>query len=221
MDDLDDLMAELRAGAPHAEESTTISRQRRRAPGRRLLVTGGAGLLALFLTIGVAASFTSSGPESAPLPTHTTVAVAPDPTDMFTTPTPLQWKPVIEQLDQRRGLALIKRDAMMLLTVSALDSPALATDQALVASLRDEGAYVREYPLRVLSVSEQYVTVGERHPRAMLTVTDVLGAYDIVDAKGRVLRHVPARGERTWNVELRSTLASGWLFVSAVNAASA
>lgn len=190
-------------------------------PRRRLLVTGGAGLLALVATIGVAAGLARPGTDPVAVPTHTTLAVAPDPTDMFSTPTPLQWKPVIEQLDRRRGLALIKRDAMMLFTVSDLDSPALATDQALVASLRDEGAFVREYPLRVLSVTEQYVTVGERHPRAMLTVTDVLGAYDIVDAQGRVLRHVPARGERTWNVELRSTLASGWLYVSAVNAASA
>lgn len=224
MDELDDLMTELRAGAQRDDASEPITAPRRRLPGRRVLVTGGAGVLALLLTAGLAAQFFPGGASPmatpAPLPTHTTVAVDPNPADMFSTPTPLQWQPVIEQLDRRRGLAFIKRDQWMLMQVDALESPALASDQALINSLKDEGAYVRSFPLRVLSVTEQYVTVGERHPRAMLTVTDVLGAYDIVDAQGKVLRHVPARGERTWNVALQSTLASGWLYSSSVSAVS-
>jgi len=224
MDELDDLMTELRAGAQRDTPGAPLPTARRRLPSRRVLVTGAAGTLALLLTLGLGTRFLQPGTEpgamTAPLPTHTTVTVDPDSADMFSTPTPLQWQPVIEQLDRRRGLAFIARDALMLLSVDALESPALASDQALITSLKEEGAYVRSFPLRVLSVTEQYVTVGERHPRAMLTVTDVLGAYDIVDGQGKVLRHVPARGERTWNVALQSTLASGWLFASAVSAAS-
>lgn len=223
MDDLDDLMATLRAGAdpdaaPDAPRDAPAAARRR--PTHRMLVTGGAGTLALLVTIGIFTALARAEAPAAPLPTHTTVTVEPNPADMFSTPTPLQWRPVIEQLDRRRGLALIKRDPLMLLQVDAIESPALATDKALIISLKDEGAYVREYPLRVLAVTEQYVTVGERYPRAMLSVTDVLGAYDIVDAQGAVLRHVPARGKRTWNVELQSTLVSGWLYASSVSAAS-
>lgn len=165
-------------------------------------------------------------PEGAPapskpvaIPTHTAVAVDTG-TAFAVTPSPLQWKGIVEQLDRTRGLAFMHAEPMELVMVYADGSPARSTDMAMAQMLRNSGAHAASFPLRVTSVREQYLTVGERTPRAMLTVVDVMGAYDIVDARGRVLRHVPARGERTWNVELERSSLFGWVYVSAVNATS-
>lgn len=185
-----------------------------------MLGIGAVGVIAAMVAIAVASFLGSRGVAPVPVPARHTVSIAPS-NDMFSTPTPLQWKPVIEQLDHARGLALMQRDIRMIAMADVIDSPSMTADTSLIMSLLAQGAAVRTYPLRVLSVTEQYVTVGEKRPRALLTVTDTMGAYDLVDKDGHVLRHVPARGKRTWSVELRSTALWGWQYYSALNARSA
>lgn len=182
-----------------------------------MLIGGGA----LVAVLGVAALLPKDAPttEAVPIPTHT--ARAADTSTAFAmTPSPLQWQGIVEQLDRTRGLAFMQAEPAALLPVYATNAAAAATDQAMAQALKNAGAHAGSFPLRVRSVHEEYLTVGERVPRAMLTVVDVMGAYDIVDDQGVVLRHVPARSERRWHVELERSPLWGWVYVSAVSAAS-
>lgn len=154
---------------------------------------------------------------SKPTP-HTTLSIPAAKLQDGRDPLPLQWKPVIESLDVKRGQAFIARDFMTLLEVDVTESPAYKADSAMIELLRQGQAFVDEVPLRVVSVEEQFVTVGEKEQRAMLTVTDDMGAYNIVDKSGTVLRRVPARGVERWSVELQNDSVFGWRYVSVTTA---
>lgn len=182
-----------------------------------LLIVGGVLVGVLGLAV-VLPKDPAPTPKLLTPPTHT-ARVVDSATTFAATPTPLQWKAVIEQLDRRRGLAFIHAQFREFYNIDADGSAALNTDQAMTMALRDVHAHAETFPLRVKSVTEQYVTVGERVPRAMLTVVDAMGAYNLVDAQGKVVRHIPARGERSWNVELERSPLWGWVYVSAVSAA--
>lgn len=187
---------------------------------KRLLIIMAAVLVALLglsAISGLVAGATRPPAKRASQPVITPSA-APT-VDMHKNPGPLQWKPVIEQLDLRRGRMFMDQGNLDVLTVDALSSPAFNTDDMLLKRLQRAQAHLRSYPMRVISVTEQYSTVGEHEARALVTVVDELGAYDIVDAQGRLLRSVPARGRATWNVELRNT-TWGWVYVSSVRAAT-
>lgn len=152
-----------------------------------------------------------------PVPTH---RPARSTVDTQAVPAPTGWRAVVEELDRRRGLAFMHGSMEELRSVDYAPSSALTSDVAMMTALVRAGAHARAFPIRVKAVREEYVTMGGQEPRAMLTVTDVMGAYEIVDASGKVLRHVPARGERQWHVALRHSSARGWLYASAISAAS-
>jgi hypothetical protein len=64
-------------------------------------------------------------------------------------------------------------------------------------------------------VRHAVVEVQEREregDRARLRVVDVLGAYEVRDAAGELVRRVPARGEAPFDVQLVRTPA-GWRLV--------
>ncbi len=177
-----------------------------------------AAALALLLALSALSNLVrgAAKPVAAPAPTLPTASSAAA-VDMRRTPGPLQWKPVIEQLDLRRGHMFTEPGNDDVLTVDAVSSPAFNTDDMLLKRLQRAHAHLRTYPMRVISVTEQYSTVGDREPRALVTVVDELGAYEVVDGRGRVLQTVAARGRATWNVELRNT-AWGWVYYSSIRA---
>jgi hypothetical protein len=78
-------------------------------------------------------------------------------------------------------------------------SAALATETARLQQLLDERLVVRGLELELVRVDPLSAT-GDH---AVLEVTDRLPGYDLLDAAGRLLEHRPARGARTWRVELR------------------
>lgn len=224
MDRLDSLVRELRetAGTEAGSSATTTSDSRvrrsrhtaaRSTPDRRRWLLLGLALLGLGAALLRGLAVTPINPVPAQRPASPSV-------DMQAVPTPTDWRAVVEELDRRRGLAFMHGSMEELRSVDYTPSAALTSDGAMMAALVRAGAHARAFPLRVTAVREEYVRVGGQEPRAMLTVTDVMGAYDIVDASGKVLRHVPARGERRWHVALRLSSPRGWLYVSAISAAS-
>lgn len=241
MDRLDNIMQGLRANAAQnagdaAHDTTTRSRHPQpRTPARgtavhsvaRLPQGGGkrvllvvAVVIVAVLVLGLLSGLARGGAHTTMVPSAAAkVPVTAPARGFMQAPTPLDWKPIIEQLDIRRGRLFMDREAVAILQVDAVPSSAGSTDEALVNALRKAHAHLREYPMRVISVAEQYVTVGEEEPRAMLTVVDELGAYDVVDDRGRVLRTVPARGRARWNVELQNRGPVGWVYVSAIRTA--
>lgn len=244
MDRLDAIMADIRSRATREEATTpqvpqsppTTTRSAAGAPGfigrhRKGLILGAIALFilpSLFSAGRQAVSEAlagSRGPQASATPTasptRSFVTFTESGTvDMFAVPTPLQWKPVVEQLDARRGLLYMRGTfpigaSFDLDTVAATKSPMRKIDRLMLEMLDAKGWHASGFPMRVISVTEQYVTQGERYPRAMLTVVDELGAYDILDEHDRVVRHVPARPRTTWNVELLNSEYSGWVFMSA------
>jgi len=221
MDRLDTLVRELRASAgadtdaPNPRPPKPATRPRWRRP---LFIVLGI-IAGLVLVAAVLPDDQTAGEAHPAAPQHTQRAVEA-PLDMHATPSPLQWAAVVEHLDHMRGLAFMRGRIAELLLADYSPSPAFSADESMLYALMEVHAHAASFPLRVKAVREEYVTVGEKIPRAMLTVTDEMGAYDIVDANGKVLRHVPARGARTWHVELQRSTLAGWVYVSAVSAAS-
>lgn len=217
MDRMNAVLQELREKSQHEAEqqpprSTSDTSKRKRIVVIALAVLVGAVLIVPRFASGAA-------PEGQATPTpHTTLSMSPAGGQDGGAPLPLQWKPVIESLDVHRGQAFIARDMMALADVDVPESPAWKADASMVAMLEQAQVFVSENPLRVLSVEEEYVTVGEKQQRAMLTVTDEMGAYNIVDRSGAVLRRVPARGRQRWSVELQNDSLLGWRYVSVTTA---
>ncbi len=188
---------------------------------KRWLLIAGAVIVALLAVsiIGGALSGSAKPVQGTRTPPHSIPAPTAPVVNMHKTPSPLQWQPVIEQLDLRRGRMFMDQGNYDVLTVDQVSSPAFNTDQMLLQRLQKAKAHLRSYPMHVISVAEEYSTVGEKQARALLTIVDELGAYDIVDARGKVLQHVPARGRTTWKVEVRNTVW-GWVYFSAIRAAT-
>ena len=234
MDRLDALVRELRAkaapseldsepAAPLASKSqkrrvvSGVARKNRFRPTRRLLVIGSASIVML---AAVAVLAKPQAEVVAPtLPSRIPTAVETM-TALPALPSPGQWLTVVRELDRRRGEAFIALDKSALLSVDAAASAVLASDTSMLEALVAAHARVRKFPVQVSKVSEEFVAVGERTPRARLTVVDSMGAYDIVDAQGATLRHIAARGERTWHVELQRLGVADWRYVSVVSATS-
>ncbi len=234
MDRIDDLVRELRAKAtpsdlnsePAAPLAPKLRERRGAAAGaakgrthsmRRLLIIGSASIVTLaavaVLSKPQAAVVAPSLPARVPTAVDTTTALP-------ALPSPDQWLAVVRELDRRRGSAFIALDKSALLSVDAAASPALASDMAMLDALMAADARVRAFPVQVSKVSEEFVAVGERTPRARLTVVDSMGAYDIVDAQGATLRHIAARGVQTWHIELQRSGVTDWRYVSVVSATS-
>ena len=233
MDGIDSLVQELRAKArasngaqPDAgsDRPPRAQRSMRRTLTRRQWLAAIGTVLVLLVFGSLAAmrgqrDVTRLASPSRTTPADTATDTATDST-FATAPTPLQWKAVIEQLDRRRGMAFMHGEPLEVFSFDALASPALATDEAMLSTLAAKKARADSFPLRVLSVTERYLTMGERRPRAMLRVVDVMGAYKLVGKHGEVLRSIAARGQRQWDVELERSSLWGWVYVSALSATS-
>ncbi len=132
--------------------------------------------------------------------------------DLNTTPKPSQWKGIIEQLDSSRARAFVTFGSSVA-TFDAAKGPAFTADTAALRALRRRKYRVSGVPIRVQSAVEDYVTQGQA-PRASVTVTDTMGAYDVRSKTGALVRHVPARGLVTWKVVLTRNASTGWRYWS-------
>jgi hypothetical protein len=92
--------------------------------------------------------------------------------------------------------------------VWAPGSPGLAADEELVRALADAGQTAVGVRHEVVGIEE----LSREQDRARLRVVDVLGAYEVRDAAGRVVRRVPSRGEAAYEAELVRT-PDGWRLV--------
>jgi hypothetical protein len=123
------------------------------------------------------------------------------------------WAGVVADLDRRRATALTAHDAVGLRALHLPRTASLRADLRALRALRAEG--LRPDGLRSVVVRVQ--PLGRSSPgRVRLRVVDRRPAYRLVDADGAVTSRVPARGPRSWRVELDGTAAQ-WR-IAAVNA---
>ncbi len=116
-----------------------------------------------------------------------------------------EWSGILADLDARREAAFARADVRALDGVYVTGSAPLVADAQAVRVLRAADATapgVRHVIRRVTVVESSGV-------RATLEVTDRLGAYRMVGPAGTTVRTVPARGDRTYRLELVRTPA-GW-----------
>ncbi|HEV2088772.1 MAG TPA: hypothetical protein VGR21_10710, partial [Cryptosporangiaceae bacterium] len=116
-----------------------------------------------------------------------------------------EWRVVVEELDARRGEALARARAELLDRVYVPGSASLAADTQAIRSLVAVGATAPGVRHQVTAV--RVLSVGAA--RARLVVTDRMPAYRIVARSGVVLREVPARPAKAFEVELVSGV-QGW-----------
>lgn len=196
MDRLDAIVQELRVAAITPDEPPL--RIRRRASRRWLLL--------LLLPVVVVVS----------------VALRPDPTPGIAATvvrTTDPWTATVERIDRLRMQAFIDDDPAALMRVEVRDSPAFNADLRVMADLRARDVVLDHNPMRVLAVSEEYVTLSGTVQRARLRVTDVLDGYALLDDTGTVVSRIPSRSPRNWLLDLQRTRSSDWKLVEATPAA--
>jgi hypothetical protein len=188
---------------------TTGHRSRRGSgPPRRAVVWAVAGVLAVGVAVvtGVTWAGAAAGPRpagadrsaggassSSPAPPSPSGAAL----EARTEPT-AGWVAVLAALDTARSRAFAAGDEAGLSAVYLPASPAGRRDAAELARLA--GAGIRAAGLRLDTTSVRLV--GRSPGRVQLSVTDVLRAYRLVDARGRVVARPAGRGARSWTVVL-------------------
>jgi hypothetical protein len=153
---------------------------------------------------------TADGPaELATVATVATRGVSPSPlasaTPAARADVAVDWTSILDRLDAVRAAAFAFADAPRLGEVYAPGSPGLAADGAAIARLRADGLTARG----VRHTFRRATRMTHDGRAARLRVTDVLAAYAVVARDGTVVSRAPARGERTYVVDLVRT-ADGW-----------
>ncbi|MCU1590664.1 MAG: serine/threonine protein kinase, partial [Frankiales bacterium] len=115
------------------------------------------------------------------------------------------WRAVLDGLDASRAAAFAHADPAPLAQVYAAGSPLLTADRAAVARLHATGRTARgvRHTVRTVTVSSYDGTT------ATLRTVDVLAAYEVMDASGRVAQRTAARLPAAFVVTVVST-AQGW-----------
>ena len=175
-----------------------------------------AGVLAL--GVAVVTGVTWAGAAAGPRPVGADRSAGPSASSPTATPWASRaaseggepaggWVAVLAALDSARSQAFARGDEAALSAVYLPASPAGRRDAAELARLA--GAGVRAAGLRLDTTSVRLV--GRSPGRVQLSVTDVLPAYRLVDARGRVVARPAGRGARTWTVVLgRAGPRSPW-----------
>lgn len=109
--------------------------------------------------------------------------------------------------------AFINDDPAALLTAEVKDSSAYETDIAIMTDLHTRGIALDRNPLRVLAIAEEFVTLSGEVQHARLRVTDVLDAYTLKNDAGEVVESHPARGPRTWRLDLERQRGRDWRLI--------
>lgn len=190
-----------------------IDAVRERLPRTRVV----AAVVAPFLLLGCLLLWAESrsahtGREAhAARSAHTAVAGSRTPSAMPTptatrVPARSGWRGRLDGLDRRRALAYARDDPAALRQVYVAGSRVLAADTATLRRYVADGLCVRGMRLEVTGLS----VVRHSRRAAVLAVTDRLAGYDVVDARGRLVRHEPGRGPVRWRITLRN-VEGRWL----------
>ncbi|GAC1440712.1 MAG: hypothetical protein NVSMB55_06360 [Mycobacteriales bacterium] len=123
------------------------------------------------------------------------------------------WAGELDRLDAARSAAFAGADPAKLAAVYAAASPLLVADRMAVERLRASGRRARGVRHAVRSAAQ----LSNDGHRAVLRVVDVLAAYDLTDAAGRLLSRTSPRRAATFTVTLITT-AGGWRLQSVVPA---
>jgi hypothetical protein len=115
------------------------------------------------------------------------------------------WPAVLDALDRARADAFAAADATKLTGVYATGSPLLAADRRAVAALVAADRRARG----VRHAFRRAVVTSADDRTVVLRVVDVLAAYEVVDASGRVVTRTAPRAEAAFVVRLVRT-PSGW-----------
>jgi hypothetical protein len=169
---------------------------RRGRPSASVLVAAGGVLLLALAAVGGWQLGRAGGAEAAALPPVVSAAPAPD------------WAGVLDGLDGARAEAFADGDLSALQEVYATGSPGLVSDAALLQDLiaRGQTAHGLRHDVRTVEL------LASTADSARLRVVDVLGSYEIRSAAGDLVERAPARGERSFVVELVRA-PDGWRLV--------
>jgi hypothetical protein len=151
--------------------------------------------------VGVALpSATLSAAASAPGETSPATAApsAPATRESATTSPEPAWREVLDGLDATRERAFAAADIRALHDVYAPGSRALKAEERAVLTLAERGLRARGHDFRLVDV----VPVSRVADRAVLSVTDTVGAHRLVDARGAVVEEREGRGKRSFQVVL-------------------
>lgn len=144
-----------------------------------------------------------AAPAAAPSPEPSAAAVEAGPA---TPMSPVdEWFALMERVDDSRRSAYLAADPAALQSAFHSDGPALAREEAVVASLAASGRTASGWRTTLLAVSP--VQVGAESVR--VRVLDQRSAYSTVDVHRETL-DVPAAAQAAWLVELRPD-AGRWL----------
>jgi hypothetical protein len=192
------------AAAPRSSAVATKRADRADRSRRfRLASVIGAALLALTVAVGLGISWAHTGGGAT-----STIGPVVRPT-AAPTASAVDWRKVVHDLDARRDRAFLAGDLAALRQVYVPGSKALTIDETALRTLLSRR--LRAHGLRLVLVS---VTVVEtRAVRTSLHVVDRLPAYELVDATGRPAVRRPARGLRSWRLDL-DRVGSGWRIAS-------
>jgi hypothetical protein len=150
---------------------------------------------------GAAAGPRPAGPDAAAVRPSSSPAATPSPSRAAAqarTDPAAGWVAVLATLDAARSRAFAAGDEAALSAVYVPGSPAGRRDAAELAWLAGAGVRAAGLLLETTAVR----LVGRSPGRVQLSVTDVLAAYRLVDARGRVVARPAGRGARTWTVVL-------------------
>jgi|GEM_PF-3506385 len=205
-----------RPRARPARQGSRGGRGRGRLPRWALVVTGLVGIVVVVVAavllnasgdgtpgqVGAAmpgvtgpGGASGSGPGTRPPTSAATASQSPE----------KAWETVLAGLDAARGRAFEKGDESALKDVYEVGSAVYAADLASLRQVTGQGGHASGLSLHVLDLQIQEQTSD----RAVLRVTEQLGAYEILDSRGNVLlRKEQAVAERH-DVTLVRT-AGGW-----------
>jgi hypothetical protein len=117
-----------------------------------------------------------------------------------TPPQPASWAALMTGLDVSRATAFATGRLELLSQVNVSGSPAARLDEETLRSLKQIGAVAKGYRSTINDV--KVISMSSTH--ALLAVTDVLNAYQIVTrAKGAVVESRRQRASQSWQVTLR------------------
>jgi hypothetical protein len=125
-------------------------------------------------------------------------ATLPPPISLSATPTPSptgmapDWASVLRALERRRMNALAVGDRRLLAASELRGTTLWRHDARAVSWLTATGARLRGVRVHIMSVTVRSVQPG----RVVVRVVDALSSYEVVDRRGALLVHHPARGPR-------------------------
>jgi hypothetical protein len=174
---------------------------------RRVLVIAAAAVALL----SVAACIGWLSGRSGSVRLSSIAAAAPDPSASTAAPRDTgaaassDWRVVLDALDRGRAEAFAAGVAGQLRETYAAGSPLLASDRAAIERLRSAGQTARGVRHTIRSVT----VVSDDGRVAVLRTIDVLAAYDVLDASGRVVQRSAERASAAFVVTLDWT-GAGW-----------